>query len=1193
MHFYSCGDFGNSKKNHTALGMETDNPLECIVEIDNNTDVICRFKSDDLSEETWDGKHAIEFRYPSIDSLEESVVNILKANVQRLWTWVVSTDADAATNRALNETELKDVAKWGKTYTTDSAEYRLDKFKYQFEDYFIKDSILYHYLFTERHCMVDNRAKNVFIHTSDGLHWDAIFDYDNDTADGNDNEGGLTLEYGLEDIDKIGDRDVFNAADSVLWVNVRKTMFNDLRTLYLDRESAGAWSASRIIQKFYDYQWVKPERLELVDMRRKYIRPYETKTYDYEIPVNSTQAYLPMLYGRKEHQRNRFETYEEKYIASKYTGGVATQDVATLRAYARGDIKVTPYADMYVNIKAGSLEFNQRAKKGEEVTFSLPSDAILNDTETYIYTSSLIQKVGDLSALRPGYCNFSMASKLQRLPIGSGDSSYSNSNLTNLDLKSNELLEYLDIRNCPKFSMALNLTNCTRLKEIYTTGTNCSGVVFATNGLLEIAELNAIQSLIVKKLGYVKKLFLESYDNVNSLVYESCPSIDSLDLVKKCINLSRIRATGIDWLLANTDLLNNIYKMTGIDENNSNTNKSVLAGSVTVPAIRQQELDRYTAAWTNLKINYEDMVTQYTVTFKNWDDTVLTTVFVDAGESCEDPIESGLINTPTKEKDVQYTYTFREWDVNLSNPVLTNITVKALYDSEIRKYTVRWLDELNQAWKIVTVDYGTSVEYDKENPTRAASGMTYYLFDGWDKATTFIDRDLDVKAKWQSGIIPAIGQVETYELTPAQIYGLVDKDYIPNYFEDADYINVQMGYMPTFTNIEEQVLVSEPYILNGTSTYINTGIKLFDEDRSFTIAFDFTMGYKASGKGTILSCYNEYSTSDLTVGGFTLSSTNNSVPTFKWGPNASQTINSYKPTEDNQYREMCVIRHIKGDNNIYLYTNDRFTTNDVVETILKHTLQTSIPNVLSIGAEIEYNGTKIKNYATGTVNYAKIWFGDLGEEECRKICSWTYGLHKFEYCGTERYEVVGAARYSSGSFVAKELLDGLYPIHSNSNNTGGWNTSDMREWLNKKMYAAVDPLWKQLIKQVQIKSIRGGSYSESDETKSEILTSSDYLYIPSIAEVDSTYNKSPYSLEKKEEDGPYSMFTNDASRIKYIINTETPNFYYLRTPSLTDSSYNAHVTSKGKTGLRYNQDETVDMWNTTSTPGGILVAFSI
>jgi hypothetical protein len=61
------------------------------------------------------------------------------------------------------------------------------------------ESLIYHYLFIERHCMVDNVAKNTFWSTEDGGNvWNMVKDYDNDTADGNDNSGKLTLHYGIE-----------------------------------------------------------------------------------------------------------------------------------------------------------------------------------------------------------------------------------------------------------------------------------------------------------------------------------------------------------------------------------------------------------------------------------------------------------------------------------------------------------------------------------------------------------------------------------------------------------------------------------------------------------------------------------------------------------------------------------------------------------------------------------------------------------------------------------------------------------------------------------------------------------------------------------------------------------------------------------------------------------------------------------
>ena len=183
-HFYACGDFGNSKKNSDTMGMDPNNHKEVIVEIDNNTDAQTRFLSGDFSEETWDGDHSFEFRYINKACTEEEIQAAKDAWI-RVQNWVVNADDE--------------------------------EFKKNFENYFVKDSTLFHYLFTERHTMVDNRAKNVFPHTTDLVHWDFCFDYDNDTAMGNDNEGGLTLSYGYEDMRPLSPF-MLNVAESAITV---------------------------------------------------------------------------------------------------------------------------------------------------------------------------------------------------------------------------------------------------------------------------------------------------------------------------------------------------------------------------------------------------------------------------------------------------------------------------------------------------------------------------------------------------------------------------------------------------------------------------------------------------------------------------------------------------------------------------------------------------------------------------------------------------------------------------------------------------------------------------------------------------------------------------------------------------------------------------------------------------------------
>jgi hypothetical protein len=87
------------------------------------------------------------------------------------------------------------------------------------ENHIVMDSVVYHYLFIETHCMIDNVAKNTFWSSEDLEHWYLNKDYDNDTADGNDNEGKLTRTYGMEPLDMLNENvHVFNATNSV-WLH--------------------------------------------------------------------------------------------------------------------------------------------------------------------------------------------------------------------------------------------------------------------------------------------------------------------------------------------------------------------------------------------------------------------------------------------------------------------------------------------------------------------------------------------------------------------------------------------------------------------------------------------------------------------------------------------------------------------------------------------------------------------------------------------------------------------------------------------------------------------------------------------------------------------------------------------------------------------------------------------------------------
>ena len=119
----------------------------------------------------------------------------------------------------------------------------------------------------------------------------------------------------------------------------------------------------------------------------------------------------------------------------------------------------------------------------------------------------------------------------------------------------------------------------------------------------------------------------------------------------------------------------------------------------------------------------------HTVTFKDWDGTVLKTQEVQHGGDAEAPAD------PTRTG-----YTFTGWDKVFTN-VTADLVVTAQY--EINTYTVTFKDWDGTVLKTQEVQYGGDAEAPAD-PTRVG-----YTFTGWDKAFTNITADLVVTAQYE------------------------------------------------------------------------------------------------------------------------------------------------------------------------------------------------------------------------------------------------------------------------------------------------------------------------------------------------------------------------------------------------------------------------------------------------------------
>ena len=119
----------------------------------------------------------------------------------------------------------------------------------------------------------------------------------------------------------------------------------------------------------------------------------------------------------------------------------------------------------------------------------------------------------------------------------------------------------------------------------------------------------------------------------------------------------------------------------------------------------------------------------HTVTFKDWDGTVLKTQEVQYGGDAEAPADPTRVG-----------YTFTGWDKAFTN-IMADLVVTAQYS--INTYTVTFKDWNGTVLKTQEVQYGGDAEAPAD-PTRVG-----YTFTGWDKAFTNITADLVVTAQYE------------------------------------------------------------------------------------------------------------------------------------------------------------------------------------------------------------------------------------------------------------------------------------------------------------------------------------------------------------------------------------------------------------------------------------------------------------
>ena len=140
---------------------------------------------------------------------------------------------------------------------------------------------------------------------------------------------------------------------------------------------------------------------------------------------------------------------------------------------------------------------------------------------------------------------------------------------------------------------------------------------------------------------------------------------------------------------------------------------------------------------------YKEELRKYTITWKNYDDTVLASEDVAYGE-----VPSYKGDTPAKPSTQKYQYAFDGWTPNVV-AVTGEATYTATFTEEIRTYTITWVNYDGTVLEVdENVQYAAIPTYDGATPTKEGTRGINYVWKGWTPSIVPVYRDEVYTAKY-------------------------------------------------------------------------------------------------------------------------------------------------------------------------------------------------------------------------------------------------------------------------------------------------------------------------------------------------------------------------------------------------------------------------------------------------------------
>ena len=284
---------------------------------------------------------------------------------------------------------------------------------------------------------------------------------------------------------------------------------------------------------------------------------------------------------------------------------------------------------------------------------------------------------------------------------------------------------------------------------------------------------------------------------------------------------------------------------------------------------------------------YNIVHTKWTVSFKNYDGSLLYETYVANGESVT---YKGA--TPNKPETSEYVYSFTGWNQSLSN--ITEDLVCVAQFSETKKhvdtyYSVTFKNYDNSILYETTVIEGGTAVYKGVTPTRADSHEIAYTFVGWDRSLADITSDSIFVAQFTESFREYTVKFYSYNdilLYTDSVHYQESATYVgttPTKPSTSSHYYVFEGWDKDLTSITQSIstrpIFSEHLIENTVLVKANNGEP--DQEITFTYGDNYDFGKPTFSGYDFLGWYIDETTVIPNSGIWTY--TNTSVVNAKWG----------------------------------------------------------------------------------------------------------------------------------------------------------------------------------------------------------------------------------------------------------------------------------------------------------------------